>query len=96
MIMGYKAIIGQIWSDTRLWGNYQHLLKLTAGVGVPAEHSSGASRGISRVYPGVRAIYSLLFTSNKHKHTAAQETLLAGYLSVRERKSRNWTDEQDI
>lgn len=58
--MGHKVLRGQFWGDTKVWGKYQHLLELTAGVGVPTEHSSGAPGGVSRVYPGVRAVYSLL------------------------------------
>lgn len=40
-------------------GGIWHLLEITAGVGVPAEHRSGTPRGISRVYPGVGAVNAL-------------------------------------
>lgn len=72
--MGNK--VGQYWGDTRVWGKYQHLLKLTAGVGVPTEHCSGAPRSISRVYPGVRAVYSLLIhQSQTQTHSSTGDTV---------------------
>lgn len=40
-------------------GGIWHLLEITAGIGVPAEHRSGTPGRISRIYPGVGAVNAL-------------------------------------
>lgn len=40
-------------------GGVGHLLEITAGVGVPPQHTSGTPGRISRIYPGVGAVNAL-------------------------------------